>query len=313
MAKLINFFLRLSLAGACLVYVFWNIDYSILIQTISTMAPEGLAIVFVMIVMNFLAMGSRIRFIAKGNVSYRSSFNAAVIGLGVNNILPAKAGEIAKALYLKKESNLSLGHTLGFVFWERFSDFNILVLCALFSAAINKVGNIIWPVTLSIFLFWCGLFVLWYIPDFGSRLVSIIPYAPLKNFVQTLIRQLKDNMSISFFIQLAFFSLVVWVLYFLQYFFLLKQAAELDLNAFQIFTVFIIAAGGMALPTTPGAVGVYEAFMVAGLGFFGIEKEMALAIGLVYHVLLFGPSTIYAILILIQKGLTLKEVKSQAV
>jgi len=60
-------------------------------------------------------------------------------------------------------------------------------------------------------------------------------------------------------------ALGVWVLYFLQYVLFLRLGAGLDLGIMQLLVVFVLAAGGMALPALPSGVGVYQAAVVVGL------------------------------------------------
>jgi uncharacterized membrane protein YbhN (UPF0104 family) len=56
----------------------------------------------------------------------------------------------------------------------------------------------------------------------------------------------------------------------------------------------------MLLPSTPGAIGVYEASTVLALSWFGIEKEQALGIALFNHALQFIPTTLLGLAVFIK-------------
>ncbi len=312
MKRPVKLLLQTLVLAGCLIYVLSGIDYGILVQSLSKMAPFGLVMVFILIVFDFLVMGFRLKLIAVQKISYITAFNSAVIGLGINNILPAKAGEIAKALYLKKKGNVHIGRSVGFVFLERFSDLNMLLLGILTAAAMYKSKVALISLTSMVVLFWGCLIILKIFPEFMLQVLEIPGLNYFKSFVTELIAQLRENLSIVFVVRLILVSIVVWLIYCFQHIVLLTLAIDLGLSLTEIFIVFIMAVSGMALPATPGAVGVYEAFMVTALGLFGIDKEIALAVGLVYHMLLFLPSTLYALFVLFISGLDLKTIRTSS-
>ena len=78
----------------------------------------------------------------------------------------------------------------------------------------------------------------------------------------------------------------------------------------QALAVFILSALGMAMPSTPGAVGVFEAAIVFGLNhLFNVDKELALAIGLLIHMMQYIPTTAAGLVVLARSGLSLKSIR----
>ena len=96
-----------------------------------------------------------------------------------------------------------------------------------------------------------------------------------------------------------------------QYFAILRWGAGLDLTFGQVLSVFVFGALGLAVPSSPGGVGVYEAVMVAVLTGLGVDKEQALAVGLVYHAVYSFPVTAYASGLLARRGLTLAAIRGE--
>jgi uncharacterized membrane protein YbhN (UPF0104 family) len=56
-------------------------------------------------------------------------------------------------------------------------------------------------------------------------------------------------------------------------------------------------------------VGVFEAAVVFALGLFGVDKEQALAAGVVLHMLQYIPVTLLGVLILAKSGLNIKKIR----
>jgi len=77
----------------------------------------------------------------------------------------------------------------------------------------------------------------------------------------------------------------------------------------QTLAVFVLSALGMAMPSSPGAVGVFEAAVIFGLGLFGVDKELALAIGLLIHMMQYIPTTVAGLMVLLKSGLSLKTIR----
>ena len=77
----------------------------------------------------------------------------------------------------------------------------------------------------------------------------------------------------------------------------------LVLCALQIQTTFLAAIvlvvvlqAGVAVPSSPGKIGVFQYLAVLGLSLFGVAKASALAFGLILHLLVFVPAAIMALL-----------------
>ncbi len=58
--------------------------------------------------------------------------------------------------------------------------------------------------------------------------------------------------------------------------------------------LLVILQAGVAVPSTPGKVGVFQYLAVLGLGLFGVAKSPALVCGLVLHLIVFLPAALLA-------------------
>lgn len=302
--------LRTVLGGGCVMYALWGVEVADMGRALGALAPAGVALAVVALVVDYLFMGLRMRLISGGRVDFAQGFNAVLLGVGLNNVFPAKLGEAAKTMYLCRRGDVPLGQGLGWVFWERFADLNLLVVLAALAVAATGSGLFAWPVALGVAGLWCGLLLLARWQGFAELAVRLMPIAGLKNLVREVAAQLRGGMRPGYLLAIGLAAAAVWAAYYLQYVALLRVAGGLDLTWGQMLAVFVMAAGGMALPSTPGGVGVYEAVMVAALAVYGVPREEALALGLVYHVLMYVPSTLYGLAVLARTGFGLRELRA---
>ena len=78
----------------------------------------------------------------------------------------------------------------------------------------------------------------------------------------------------------------------MQMFLCLNFVAGLGLGWNGVLSIFAVSGLSMLLPSSPGAIGVYEAFTVTLLKRYGVEPDAALAIALVSHMIQFIPVTL---------------------
>ncbi len=310
MKKAASLALRFGLAGACLAYALWGVDFAALAAALRSYSSAWVLVAVAAVFVDMAAVGVRLNRIAGGRATFTASFNAGMLGLGLNNVLPAKLGELAKAAYLRRSAGVPLGQAMGMVFWERFADLHALIAMALFAAAFHGKHLAVVPLAAVVGGLWACLIVLRLWPGLAPRLVSLLYFARLKAFAADVLDHLAERRGGRFFAVLALATALTWGLYCLQYYIILWGAAGLGLTFGQVLSVFVFGALGLAVPSSPGGVGVYEAVMVAVLTGLGVDKEQALAAGLVYHAVVFFPVTGYAMGLLARSGLTLARIRS---
>ncbi len=301
--------LRLGLAAACLAYAFWGVDIWGLLEAAGRFSLPALAAMVACMWVDFLVMGGRLRFATGGRVSLGAGFNASILGIGANNILPAKAGEAAKALYLSRSGGLAVGETLGMVFWERFSDLHMLLVVGVAAAALQHRLSVVLPLAGVVMGMWIVILAIRVRPSLGEILVRLAYFPRLRGLAADMVGQLSRPRAGGFFAVLMAYGAATWALYALQFFCLLPWGAGLDLTVAQTLAVFAMGAAGLALPSSPGGVGVFEAVMVAALAMYGVDREQALAAGLVFHMSLYVQTTIYALAVFAFSGLRLRALR----
>jgi len=311
MGRLPGLFLRFGVAAGCLLYVFWGIDWEEFGRTMLRFGLLPIALATVYSFLQYLPSAWRLSYLTGGRASLRDAFKATIFCLGVNNVLPAKLGELAKAFYLRRTTGISLGEGLGLVFWERFFDLNTLLVMGLVSALLLGKNLAVAPLAVVVGGIWlCIALILTFpsLPQFASRFV---PGERLKLLFLETIRELRGRMRPVQLLQLAAYSAVVWAGFSSVFFLVILWVARLDLSVAQVLTVFVISALGFAVPSTPGGLGVFEAAIVLALGWFGVDKETGLAVGLVLRLLNYVPQTLGGMYVMVQSGFSLKSLRQR--
>lgn len=307
--KSIGFALRLGLVAACLAYAFWGIDFGQLWLALSGYALGPLFFTVAFSFLGYAVMALRFNYLTGYSAGFGLCARAFFLGMAVNNVIPAKLGELAKAFYLRRIGGFSLSKGVTMVFWERFFDLNALLAMGLVVAAHFKVNLAFVPLAVGVGGIWAALFAVRAFPNLVGRIIDLMPSARLSAFLADIKLQILHGVTPGFMVVLGLYTLLCWVLYACVSFLLFLWVAQLPVSVEQVAAVFVLSALGMAMPSSPGAFGVFEAAVVFSLGLFGIDKEQALAAGVVLHMLQYIPVTLIGVLILARSGLSIRRIR----
>lgn len=313
MTRIVSFLLKLAVVVGCLAYAFWGIDLAELLGTVGKYSLwTFLALVCLTAVMLFVP-GIRLRYLAGQGFTILDGAKASALGLGLNNIFPAKLGEVAKAVYVSRKSGFSSAKGLGLIFWERFFDINLVFCLAVLSLGVSAEGLPIWPGIAAILAGWVCVGGLAAKPEWAEAILRLLPVERLRLFFVDFVRQLHERTGLRFFLALGLLTLGVWGFYFLTFYLGMNWLARFDLSWSQLLVAFVISSLGMAVPSSPGGVGVYEAAIIFALGLYGIDKEEALAAGLVLHMIQLIPTTVIGVLVMSLSGIKLRQLRTEDV
>lgn len=301
--------LRLAIVSACVVYIFWGVDFGALWRAFGRFHVGGMLLAFAWSLLQYPAVGARLSWLTRGRVTVRQGTEASLYGLALNNILPAKLGEAAKAFYLRSQGGVPLGEGLGLIFWERFMDMNCILVLALVSAAVMGANILAGPLLAVVGGGWLCLLLLRRCPGIAAAVGRRLP-AGLRPVYSDTVCQLRDGLSTAFLLRLALRSVFVWFMFETWVHLTLVAGCGFDLSFWQALTVFVISTVGFIVPSSPGGAGVYEAATVMALGLFGVGKEEALAAGLCLRVIQYAPQTLGGLAVMIRTGLGVREARS---
>ncbi len=314
--------LLISVAVGCLVWVFYDIRLPQLLSDLQKISWQLVVLAVIIHFISYILQGLRWSFLLRplGRISTMNATWAVYIGLLVNEILPLRAGELARAFlasrWLKKDfvavlPSIILGRFIDGVWMlsaiiiaaaviplpqvlirdERIFAFIILILSGVFFYIILRKGKFTGKNKLSRRLNWKPF---QYIVDLISQISQgLRTTGRSRYFVLSLVASL-------FFLLLQFLALYIIVL-----------AYGISLSLWEGGIVFIILVIGTAIPNTPSNVGTYQFFLVLGLTLFGISKTTASGFSMIAYIFLTLPVWLLGMVALSRTGLKLSALRSE--
>lgn len=257
-------------------------------------------------------------------------WHATTIGFMANNLLPARAGEVARAYVASRQLPVRFSTAFVSIVVERV--FDGLIMLALMTVAIvapsfpahAAVGGrslstiatslaLLFAVVLLIALLVANKPRFWLVAiERMSRRFLPVPIAD--RIVRTsdgIVAGLLPLKNPARFLGVVLWSLVLWLKNALAFWTCFK-AFGLPLPFEAAFLLQGIIGFGVAVPSTPGFVGIFEAAALITLGFYGVDSSLAASYALTYHVTTFIPITLLGFWSLSRLHLKLREVGKAA-
>ncbi len=209
-------------------------------------------------------------------------YSYLLVGWFISAVVPARAGDVARAYLLKNDRQIPLRKGLGSIFVERGLDgFVILSGSLIFSFFILSLGLPKWILTLyqvTFFSFLLLLMVLYLMPKLESRVRGWFSSQRYQKLIIFLFRLVDNARHIArnpgqMILALAF-TVIIWLCDALvTYLVLLSLDYPLPWPwvAFVSFTVNLVAT----VPITPGAVGQIDAVQFSLFSLIGVAREFS--------------------------------------
>jgi len=255
-------------------------------------------------------------------------WHATAIGFMANNLLPVRAGELARAYAARQGASVRFTTALASIAVERV--FDGLTLVALFTlaflapsfprdatiggvrlAGLARAGAALFAGILVV-----GLFVVQrpapWIALLGRVAHGVLP-AGLADRVTQLAEGLVAGLDVlkrpGRFLGVAAWSLVLWLVN-AAAFAVCFRAFGLPVPPEAALVLQGVIGFGVALPSSPGFVGVFEAATRGTLALYGVDATRAVSYAVAYHVGTFIPITLLGLASLSRMRLHLAELRS---
>lgn len=255
-------------------------------------------------------------------IRFRSAFSALLVGQMVNTIFPLRLGEIARAYMIGETEATSRVFALGTVGVEKVIEMLMAVL--LFALLIPAMSLPGWArasgetLTVTLVLVLLVTFILAYrkksliaiYKQLSARFLFLSRRAPSQRITVIL-----DSMDVlrhgKKWPSLGVLSVIAWGSAVLtNYFTLLALGVFLPLVA-SAFLLLVLQIG-VAVPSAPGKIGVFQYITILGLSVFSVAQAPALSVGILLYLLVYVPPVIAALLILWSRNLSLINLRNIA-
>ncbi|GAB4577669.1 MAG: hypothetical protein Fur0022_04000 [Anaerolineales bacterium] len=228
------------------------------------------------------------RTLLEEKATFRQAFFALSEGYFINNILPFRLGDVARAFLLSRTTPLRFWQIAPTIVIERVLD--LLIVVCVFLATLPFVVGIEGAASKAIlvgFIVGIALLTLFVIAHQKERVLSIyrrlqtrLPFlGRLDSQVEAFFQGLVIFKHPTRFLKMFGWQQLAWALTILHYYLLLLMLMPAPKPLWAMFTVS--SAGlGIAIPSAPGGLGVIESIIVGVFILFGLNQTQALAYAL---------------------------------
>lgn len=253
-------------------------------------------------------------------------WRATAVGMMANNVLPARIGELVRAYVLSRETTVPFSAAFASLVVDRVFDGVIVIMLMVFAMfhpsfpsqvlvagrpASNYAGSGV--VVLAVVAL--ALYAIVFFPDRLIRLYEMVSrrIAPrLEERGRVLLRSFAEGLNVlrqpRRFAVVFFWALMLWLVQPLA-FVIMFRALGIHVGFWAALFVQGLIVLGVAVPSTPGFVGVFEFAAVEGLKLYGVEPSLALAWALIFHAFALIPITVIGLYYVARGRLHLGELR----
>lgn len=261
-------------------------------------------------------------------ISTRKMFPIVAIGYMGNNIYPARAGEVLRAVVLKRKEGVSISASLATIIVERIFD-GVVMLAFIFinlnelarltggagvtaGLSIQQIafwGSIVFFGALLVFLL-AAMFpvaterlLVWFVAHLIPKRFRAPVLETGKRFLGGL-ASLRSPLEI---LMVFLTSLVIWLLETGKYWFVM-HAFNFQVSFFVLMLMNGVVNLATTIPSAPGYLGTFDAPGIAVLEAYGVPHALASSYTFVLHLALWLPITMVGAYYLAREGIKWGEV-----
>jgi uncharacterized protein (TIRG00374 family) len=256
-------------------------------------------------------------------------WRATAIGMMVNNVIPARAGEVARAYALTKEAPVPFPASLASLVVDRLFDAIVLLMLAAvalldpaLSTDVTLAGRPLSAFAFGagalVFILIVGLYLLVFFPSrllhlFGLMFARISPRVEEKGrrMLETFIAGLSVLSSPGRFAAVFAWTLAHWILNAIGFWLAFRAVGITAPFSAALFLQAFIALG-TAVPALPGFFGVFEYMSVQALAVYGVGQQQAATWAIGFHILSFIPITLIGAYYFTRLGIRMSELRAPA-
>lgn len=263
----------------------------------------------------------------ESQISAAPMWHSIAIGFAANNTLPFRLGEVLRVGAISRLAPVSFTRALSSLVVERLLDALVLVgLLSLALVLVNLPEAIqvkgtpieVWATRIGIVgvvALATGVIVALR-PALAARIVTVVtPRGRIRDVASALTARVVDGLAAlrdpRRALPVVAWTVVIWLVN-AAAFWIGFAAFGIDVPFAGALVVQGLLVMGIALPQAPGFVGGFEAAIVGALSLFGVERDVALAYAIAYHVTTFVPITLFGAHSLVTTGLSFRSAREAA-
>jgi glycosyltransferase 2 family protein len=255
------------------------------------------------------------------SIPTHTMFPIVAIGYMGNNIYPARAGEVLRAVVLKRREGVPISASLATIIVERVFD-GVVMLAFIFvnlpelaklTHDSGFVGNIqtlaLWGTGAFI-----GVLVVFLLAAMFPKPAEALVSSILRRFLPERFQEKTLGLAMKFLggleslrspreaLMVFLTSVVIWLFETGKYWFVM-HAFPFQVSFFALMLMNGIVNLATTIPSAPGYVGTFDAPGIAVLAAYGVERALAAGYTLVLHIALWVPITVLGAYFLAREGI----------
>ena len=256
------------------------------------------------------------------NLPFGPLWRATAIGMMVSNIVPARAGELARAYALSREvDRVPFSTAFASLAVDRVFDalllfmlmFGAMLLPSFPTGAAGPIARLAIAGVVFVALVTVALYLIVFFPAQIISLFELFARRVAPSFEsrgRAILVSFANGLSVlrspRRFAAVFFWALLHWLLNAFAFWIAFVAVGIRAPFAMALFTQGIIAIG-VAIPSSPGFFGTFEAFGKLALGVYGLSQTLAVTWAVGFHLLSFIPITLIGAYYFARAGLTFAE------
>ncbi len=251
----------------------------------------------------------------------KTMFPITTIGYMGNNIYPARAGEVLRAVILKRKEGVPVSASLATIIVERIFD-GVVMLAFVFvnlpelaklTGSSGFMGSIQQLAVIGTVAF-LGALVVFLLAAMFPQMTTKIGTWMIERFMPQRLREKVTGIMHKFLDGLAslrspfnvlmvfFTSVIIWLLETGKYWFVM-HAFNFEVSFFALMLMNGIVNLATTIPSAPGYIGTFDAPGIAVLTAYGVDQATAAGYTLTLHVALWLPITLLGAYYMAREGL----------
>lgn len=268
------------------------VDWQQVGVVLTTISPVYILVTVVLTLAFIFVRSIGWRVLLQEKISLKESFLGICVGYLVNNILPLRAGEVARGFLIGKRSGLGTLNVLSTIVIERMFDLAFAAVWLLVTLPLAL--QLDWAKTVAIITLIVIIsgFALLYVAALNRHHINRWMDALGRKAgwfdkkIKPLLNSLMEGLAVITDLRRFLISLISvglsWFVAVLAYGFVLMGFVKGAPLWWGAFTNSMLAMG-IALPAAPASLGVFEGAIVGALSILGIDYNTALGYGLFMH------------------------------
>lgn len=306
MRKVLGLALRVALVLGGLAYAFWGVDLDALGKSLAAYDVVYIALAtLAMLGANWVASWKTIT-LSGGRAGARTAFESYMLGVGLNCVFPAKLGEIGKIYYLRLKAGIPLAEGFAISFWDNLTQISVYFFVFLCVVGTSGFGAVSVSLILLLMALWVFLLAAMKRLELVEAVIRLVPLAWFRARLRSVVLPLFTNIRFRGLLQQLLVSALACLVVFLCVLSAL-YAANIRLTLSQSALVFCASTLSCIIPSSPAAIGVFEASVIAALTFCNVGKQEALASAMLLHAIFVIPQVAGGAVILLRGRISIRE------